>query len=354
MMSMPPGTKHPPRSPACDSRIAVECFPRASMEAKAKYGCGMIANPAPIRTDEEVEKQFLANGCLKHEAMCNGCCNPAGAPGEPQGDGSCCYAFCAGSCCGRPLIIDGVIQRAGVEPRRDWLRAFAPAETHARIATEWLEDARMEHASIASFARFTLDLLAFGAPAALVEGAQRAALEEVEHARLCFGLAARFGAGECGPSPLSAAGIAAAASLWDATLAAFDEGCVGETLAALQARAAFERAKDPEVRRALELIAEQEGEHAALAWRFVTWAAGRLGDALARELERRVQRLAAVAEAGEETEVAAVVAELHAAGRLTAGDKQRIAVAAVREVVTPCLGALLGARNDAVRAASEA
>jgi hypothetical protein len=47
----------------------------------------------------------------------------------------------------------------------------------------------MEHASVAAFARFTLDLLALGAPADLVQSAQQALGDEIAHAELCFGLA---------------------------------------------------------------------------------------------------------------------------------------------------------------------
>ena len=320
-----------------------ECFTRAEMERKAKYGCNMIPDVPPRLTDAEVQQHFLPNGCVEHPFSCNGCCLPAVAPGVPQADGSCCYVFCSTSCCGRPLMVEGQPRLAAVERRSDWLQGFvpsAPGDWNARIASEWLEDARMEHASIASFARFTLDLLAFGAPSELVERAQRAALEEVEHARQCFGLAARYGAGERGPAPLAAADLRGAPSLWHAALAAFDEGCIGETLAALQARAALEHAADPEVQRALTHIADQELSHAELAWRFVTWSAVRLGAPLTHELERRLSQLRIAPEAIAESEPAAAVEALHAAGRLTAADKHHIALAAFREVIAPCLAAI--------------
>jgi hypothetical protein len=53
------------------------------------------------------------------------------------------------------------------------------------------------------------------------------------------------------------------------------EGCVGETVAALEASFAAGEAVDPEMRRALETIADDETRHAALAFRFVAWAAER-------------------------------------------------------------------------------
>ena len=47
------------------------------------------------------------------------------------------------------------------------------------LAREWLRAASFEHASIASFNRFSLELLVLGAPADLVDRANRAALDEV-------------------------------------------------------------------------------------------------------------------------------------------------------------------------------
>jgi hypothetical protein len=321
-----------------------ECISPEVMKSKAKFGCGQIPiMPAP--TAEEVDAMFLANGCLKGSATCNGCCNPAMGEGEPQADGSCCYTFCTGACCGRPFVVEDAPRVAAVEARDDWSSAYAGlaelGPVAERIAAEWLEDARMEHASIASFARFTLDLLAYGAPAGLVEAAQRAGLDECEHAKLCFGLAARFGAGVQGPAQLMAAGASVAPSLWHAASAAFREGCVSETFAALQAAEACERATDPEVKRALQRIAADEASHAELAWRFVAWSVARLGGDFAAELRRELARLKAIPEPGSESEAPETKRALNAAGRLTATDKHRLDYTAVHEVIAPVLEALL-------------
>jgi len=246
---------------------------------------------------------------------------------------------------GRPFIVDGAPRLAGLAPRSDWLRNMAAKASPlaARIAAEWREDARMEHASIAAFARFTLDLLAFGAPAELVELAQRAALDEVEHARLCFGLAARYSGVETGPAPLPAADLRLAGSLWDAATSAFEEGCIGETLAALFAESALARARDPEVVLALQQIAEQEGRHAELAWRFVGWSLARLGPDLRYELERRLalaQQTSAAARGEPDRESPGNRAVLHAAGRLSAADKRRLTDAGLRDIVARCVAQL--------------
>ena len=66
-------------------------------------------------------------------------------------------------------------------------RASTP-EARAVLAEHWTQEAAFEHASIASFARLTLDLLSVGAPPDLLDAA-RATLDEIEHARITFALA---------------------------------------------------------------------------------------------------------------------------------------------------------------------
>src|SRR5688572_22789428 len=158
----------------------------------------------------------------------------------------------------------------------DELRAIArglePALA-ARIAGEWARDAQFEHASIASFGRFALELLAVGAPSELVESAHRAAIDEIEHARLCFSLASIYGGEPVGPGPLSIdANAFATPELRSMVHATVLEGCVNETLATLEARSARELAGPRAVREALRAIERQESDHASLAFRFVSWA----------------------------------------------------------------------------------
>ena len=332
------------------SRVERTCYPRADMESKARYGCGQIPK-SPIPTDAEVMAAFLPNGCLPKQMACDGCCNPAAVEGEPQGDGSCCYTYCGGACCGRPLIVAGESRLAAVERRADWL-ALANVDARdpgavdrafrARIAAEWREDARMEHASIASFARFTLDLLAFGADSELVELAQRAGLDEIAHAKLCFGLAERYDGQATGPAALDLHGVQPAATLRAAARAAFVEGCIGETQAALLARAALAHATDAGVRTALERIADDEARHAELAYRFVSFA-------LQREPDLRADLSTALQDAFTTSLHAPIDAEpddlreaLHSAGRLTATERSAAMRRALVDVIAPCTRALLG------------
>src|SRR5262245_23198851 len=77
-----------------------------------------------------------------------------------------------------------------------------PAEVRHILSEEWSLAARFEHASIASFNKFSLELLAVGAPGTLVAAANRAALQEVEHAQACFAAASAYAGRGIGPGPL--------------------------------------------------------------------------------------------------------------------------------------------------------
>ncbi len=181
---------------------------------------------------------------------------------------------------GRPYMVAGIARTAPVAMLDGWKDATTPrvpAEPTLRgeLAARWARIAAFEHASVASFARFTLDLLAVGAPAELVVAAQKAGGDEVRHARLCFGLASAFEGRPVGPGALRVPDEPGRKTdLASLTAATVREGCVAETLAALEIAAAAEAARDPVVRDVLQRIAADEATHSELAWRFVRWALG--------------------------------------------------------------------------------
>lgn len=195
------------------------------------------------------------------------------------------HRFCSGMMCaiGRPFAVDGQWRSAPAETRADWLGESAdlvaaldlsglPSDLRQRLARYWLEAARMEHASVASFARLTLELMAVGAPPELLARAQQAGLDEVRHAGVCFGIAAALSGQPQGPGNLHIAGALRAPRLADIAAAAASEGCVWETCAALEARVAAAEAHDPVLGRLLGKIADDEAQHAELAWDIVRWA----------------------------------------------------------------------------------
>jgi hypothetical protein len=249
--------------------------------------------------------------------------------------------------CGRPYLVDGIPRTASAIMRDDWsaviVRGDLELDEHARavVAAHWQRCALTEHASVAAFARYALDLLALAAPAELVAGAAAAMTDEIEHARLCFALAARYGARACGPGPLPSDD-----ALRDRTpLRILDdvvrEACIGETLAALEAIEALAQAREPAVRAALQRIADDELRHAQLGWRHLRWALERAhGD----EREAMIDVVeAAFADAMRAPIIGAAEPTLRAHGVLDAESRARARHGGLLEVVRPCATALIGA-----------
>ena len=168
-------------------------------------------------------------------------------------------------------------------------------ERRSAMAERWIGSALLEHASIASFARFSLHLLAVGAPPELLERTQRAALDEIEHARLAFAIAGRLRGEPVGPGPIPMAGdVLGRMDLVSVEIAATEEGCIGEALAALDADR--EAATEPTrpIADALASIARDEATHAELAFAFVRWAASTGGARVVEAVEAtRLARLSA-------------------------------------------------------------
>ncbi len=278
---------------------------------------------------------------------------------DPAGKG-CCYVAAVMSleCGGRPFVVDGVARTAPLRERADWCEASWPElsgldkATRNALAAGWAKDAQDEHASVASFARFVLELLAVGAPAELTAAAQRAMGDEIRHAELCFGLATAYGGISVGPGSFPVQAPEPRASIVDVAAAVVREGCIGETLAAFCARVACESAADPAARSVLATIAEDEAEHAALAWRFVAWALG------AASGPARVAIAAAVREAFDEAlacplepagkapdvpDRASGSSRLRHHGRLSASERRAALAEGLHGVVRPCARALLDA-----------
>jgi hypothetical protein len=150
------------------------------------------------------------------------------------------------------------------------------AAARTALAAHWTRTAQMEHASIAAFARFTLQLLGLGAPAELLAASIDAQSDELRHARRCFGVASRYAGTELGPGELDVEGSFTETSLVEVAILALREGCVGETVAAVEAAEAAAHAADPEIRELLRAIGEDETRHAELAFRFVCWVVEQL------------------------------------------------------------------------------
>jgi hypothetical protein len=244
---------------------------------------------------------------------------------------------------GRPLIVEGELRAAASVRREAWGAALAldtrALDTRERAALAghfaWL--ASLEHASVASFARFSLQLLALGAPAALLAEAQRAAIDEVEHAQICYGIASQLAGQALGPDVLPAATAPLASALPTIVEALVREGCVGETLGAAEAREMARASTQPALRTAFTTIADDEERHAALSWRALAWMLAAFGEPARASAERAFAQ--ALVDRGDEVAHGAPVNE--GFGLLPSSALSALRREVLAEVVRPCWVAAL-------------
>jgi hypothetical protein len=192
---------------------------------------------------------------------------------------SCKYHFSETCGEGRPFLVRGEARVASVAGGRG-------ART-SPIAEAWLEDALMEHASIAAFARLSLQLLALGAPADLVQRAQLASLDELRHSDYCFAMASRHAGVALGPGPIAVQGALDDVSLTSLVESNLVEGCIGEALAAERLRCRAKLCVEPQLKAALLRIADDETRHAELAYGILAWCRSQAPE-LTRSVVERV------------------------------------------------------------------
>ena len=186
---------------------------------------------------------------------------------------------------GRPFAIDGKYRTStSLVDRIDTINAastwtfdevpqiLANDSINQVIATEFSIQGEGEHASVASFARHTLQLMTMGAPPELLIGSQKASMDEIRHAKMCYGIAGTFLQANIQPSSLDIDGSVKALSSEEIIQSVIGEGCIGETISAVRAQLGSHYAKQPMVKETLERIASDETNHAQLAWNTVQWA----------------------------------------------------------------------------------
>lgn len=246
--------------------------------------------------------------------------------------------------------------RPGIDAKRLDVEALDKG-TRTSIAGYWTEVALMEHASIAAFARFALQLMHLGAPLDLLEACQGAMHDETEHARACFAIATRMLGRPVGPGKLALDGALAETSLVDIVRLTIREGCVGETMAAIEAAEAASVCEEPFIRATLVQIQADELRHAELAWRFVQWALAqttRAPERAALEAVVRAEFAAVLAELGEAAAPAPFCAPDEIVGErygvLSAATRLRVRRLALREVIAPCVEPLLASVSPCLKA----
>jgi hypothetical protein len=291
-----------------------------SCGAQVMLGCTPLLGGSCART-------CLGADCLADWTVCAGdpvYSAPSVMCGPYEIDGQCCTIGQDPLPCsdGRPFVIgrDALERRAEVRvgARLD-ARTAVPLDS--RRAARWRTIAAGEHASIASFARFVAELVAHAAPPELIADALRAMRDEVEHAELARRLAEQLGGEALAFGPLDVVGAFDELDSDARVLACVHEGCIGETLSALELARAAERCSEPAHADMLARMADDELRHAELAWRFVAWMLARrpgLREPIAAMFGEVVKR------AREQTE------------------PQREAIA---EVLQPCVRGLLGVHS---------
>jgi hypothetical protein len=202
---------------------------------------------------------------------------------------------------GRPLRVRGRALRADLRAGADWTRGERPdpsqldAEARRALEALWLHTAQLEHASVPAFSRLSWFLAAVGAPAELLEQSHRAALDEIEHARLCFALAAGYAGRTHGveamPQLLTAGLDLQGDPLEVLVRESVLDGCQLEGFGADVAEVSARVCQEGATRAALERIAADERTHAELSWKIVAWLLEVHGTRVAPALENALSEL---------------------------------------------------------------
>lgn len=367
----------------CDTsgEVACACVPKCIKDADcmAEQVCfcgptggrcisGTCATAADCAAGQECTSWDKTMGCLYLDFACT----------TPQdtcsGDKDCSSqlpnSFCSvqvdghrqcqqGGCAiGRPFLVDGEARTANVEIRKDWCEnSLEPnvvgldERIREELANAWEHTARMEHASIAAFARFALELMSLGAPSELIMRTNAAMMDETNHARMAFAMVSVYRGKKVGPGRLAMDGaMTEGEDIASIMRRVIREGCVGETVAAVEAGEAAARANDPVVRGALETIAADESAHAELAWRTVKWALNTFGADVREAIRDEMARLRDEIDTVYETRRTAWDEVLLDHGVVTTNVRESIRRAALKQVVLPCLGAVVEEAGRSSRA----
>lgn len=166
---------------------------------------------------------------------------------------------------GRALRRKGRARRPDATAGDDWCDRMEKIAAPAAAAAAWRKMAATEAASISAFAHLANELLAIGAPPQLIAHAHADALDEIRHAKLCYGVAAAMDGAAMSPAPFADALLPreTRATVESVAVESAVESALYEAAAARAAAALAKDATVPEaIRFVLRSIAVDEARHA--------------------------------------------------------------------------------------------
>ncbi len=315
--------------------------------------------PASCRTDAdcgsgECGAAIYFNGCSENATLaCRGEGDSCRSHDSCDGDNSCVAMVqnpgslqerhdwqCQGMSCmiGRPFLVAGQARVAALsEGGGTWHTQVAECTSDPQLAEYWQRIAELEHASVASFARFIDQLLALGAPPQLLSQARAALADEVRHTKLCLQMSQRFGGGQSpGRFDLRGAQMGPVGRV-SVACQLFDEACLGETIGVCHAHESYRMARDPESREVYRQIAGDEQRHAQLAWQTFKWLVDTATPSQRREILGYATRRLQEAEHTLQATHAHVTPARPEFGLLGPSLEQHLSLVSLREVIAPAL-----------------
>lgn len=224
--------------------------------------------------------------------------------------------------------------------------------TRWKAADAWELAAQSEHASVASFSRHLLELMAVGGvPPGILEGAATAAADEVRHTSVSLKVASLLRqsseADSKVPGPLMPL-VGDVPSLSDLAIAVMREGCIEETVSAAMAVASVYASNSDlgeegpalaAAQAAVRDIAREESAHSQLAWETLRWALLQGGAELRKTMSGQLTKL----KQQKSTDVGALPLTLTPTyGLITSlADKKAVRQVVLQRLVVPWLEMLL-------------
>jgi len=239
---------------------------------------------------------------------------------------------------GRPLMQAGQAKVAGYQEGQGWKCEVELKDQYSKWQKQqagefYLQCALFEHASIASFHQFGLELMRFAAPRDLLLATQEAILDEIRHAQLAFGLASSLLEKNVAPTSLSMQ-IEGSESLQEFALKTLKEGAVGESIAVVLAATQRCYAKEAAICDFLDQVIIDESKHAELAWETLRWCLKQ--DSSLAEVLLDATKIEMV-----EDFLAHDMASLHVLGILSREEHERAVIHGFEQVVIPSLQSLI-------------